>query len=281
MAEAGAYPYTQAPAGTGLYYASLFIDSSRRSRLLALYALEDELQRSLSVQDPGVARLRLQWWREEIQQARAATARHPITRELQPLLQDGRLDGGLLLEAIRGIEAELVATDSDTFEAIVSQYRRHFGPVWQLSTALCDINDNTALDAAAQLGGLHHLNLALQALPRNLDRGFCRPIPRRELEASGLQPERPPGNDSSRWRHLLNDQFQRLQTCLEQAIDEFPATAAVQATHCLILARLDAALCTEIRRDGCRIFRQQYALTPLRKLWLAWRTYRRVMSRAR
>ncbi len=49
----------------------------------------------------------------------------------------------------------------------------------------------------------------------------------------------------------------------------------------LILAGLDRALLTEIRADGYHILNRQIALTPLRRLWIAWRTRRRNRGSAR
>lgn len=281
MAGSEDYRQASAPAGSSVYYASLFVDPARRPQVQALHALADELQRSRAVQDPGVARLRLQWWHEEIRQAEAGAARHPITRELQAQLQDGRLDGSLLIRVISGIEAELTATDNAGFETILDQYGRHFGLLWRLSAGMCDVNDARALKAVEQLGGLHQLGRDLQSLPQNLQRGCSRPVPRQELEAAGLSPEDTRSQRVARaWRALLDRQLQRLVQRLEQVIGEFPAQAAAPAIHCLILARLDAVLWTEIRVDGCKVFDQQYALTPVRKLWLAWRTWRKATRNA-
>jgi len=37
----------------------------------------------------------------------------------------------------------------------------------------------------------------------------------------------------------------------------------------------------EVERDGFRVMEQRVSLTPLRKLWLAWKTARRERKRAR
>jgi len=39
------------------------------------------------------------------------------------------------------------------------------------------------------------------------------------------------------------------------------------------MAAIYATLLTEIELDGFQVLRQRVSLTPLRKFWLAWRTF--------
>lgn len=41
----------------------------------------------------------------------------------------------------------------------------------------------------------------------------------------------------------------------------------------LIMAAIYRALLAEIRRDGYRVLDRRIALTPIRKLWIAWKTW--------
>ena len=43
----------------------------------------------------------------------------------------------------------------------------------------------------------------------------------------------------------------------------------------LVMAAIYQALLAEIRSDGMQVLTQRTALTPLRKLWIAWRTWHR------
>lgn len=271
------YEDNAAPPGSGLYYACLLTDPGRRRQALALHTLESELLRSLTeVQDPGVARLRLQWWCEEIQRAVTTAARHPLAQTLQPWLQEDPDSGTDLIAAIQALEEDLTAGDCDNFESVEQQYSRIFGPLWQVSAALCGVRDRKALEEAARLGALHHMSRSLQNLPRSLAQGFCRPVPRRELEAAGLTAETLHQGQTT----FLGQQTARLQEHLEQAWRQYPATEARPFLHGLILVRLDAALLGEIQRDRARLLQQGYALTPIRRLWLAWRTRRQVLRQA-
>ena len=66
-----------------------------------------------------------------------------------------------------------------------------------------------------------------------------------------------------------------------QAFEKLPeADRAPQQSH-IILANLAMALLQEIEADRFRVLEHRIALTPLRKLWLAWRTRRREERRLR
>ncbi|MDZ7736364.1 MAG: squalene/phytoene synthase family protein [Gammaproteobacteria bacterium] len=269
-----------APPGSGLYYACLFTEPRYRPQILALHTLENELVKSLtSIQDPGVARLRLEWWCEEIQRAGNAEARHPLGRELQPYILDGVPDARSLIDAIQALESELLVTDADDFSQLQQQYRDHFGPLWRLSAACCGVTGDAALASAARLGGLHHMSRALQDLSRSLQQGRCRPLPRGELDAAGLVPETLAA--ATNRNDILASQVRRLRRTLDEAWHDYPPDLAPPFLHGLILCRLDAVLLEEIEQDGARLLEQSYSLTPLRRLWLAWRTRRRVLKRAR
>jgi len=41
----------------------------------------------------------------------------------------------------------------------------------------------------------------------------------------------------------------------------------------LVMAAIYRAVLEEIKRDGCQVLSQRTSLTPIRKLWIAWRTW--------
>ncbi|MGH8593395.1 MAG: squalene/phytoene synthase family protein, partial [Gammaproteobacteria bacterium] len=67
-----------APPGSSLYYSNLHLAPKKKHALLALHALWMQLEEILhGASDPGVGRIKLQWWREEIERAFRGEARHP------------------------------------------------------------------------------------------------------------------------------------------------------------------------------------------------------------
>jgi phytoene synthase len=68
-------------------------------------------------------------------------------------------------------------------------------------------------------------------------------------------------------------QIERAETFYEQAFAQLPAQDRRAQRPGLAMAAIYRALLREIRKDGCRVLDRRIALTPLRKLWLAWRTW--------
>ena len=72
---------------------------------------------------------------------------------------------------------------------------------------------------------------------------------------------------------LMRFQVERAQSYYDKALAALPAADRRAQRAGLIMAAIYRALLTEIERDGFQVLRQRTSLTPLRKLWLAWKTW--------
>jgi phytoene synthase len=63
----------------------------------------------------------------------------------------------------------------------------------------------------------------------------------------------------------------RARDALHTALAAVPAAERRAQRTLLALAALALALLEEIERDGYHVLHQRIALTPIRKLWIAWR----------
>ena len=82
----------------------------------------------------------------------------------------------------------------------------------------------------------------------------------------------------ARLRDVLAEHCQRIGADLTHGLARVPAVDRRAQQSVLILAEILLATLAEIRRDGYRILHHRIGLTPLRKLWIAWRTRRRLMG---
>src|SRR3954470_4745305 len=88
------------------FLTALFAPSDKRDALLTLYAFNHELARAReAVSEPGLALIRLQWWREVVE---GALRRHPVATPLAAAIAAGLFEAGDLLAMIdaREVEAE-------------------------------------------------------------------------------------------------------------------------------------------------------------------------------
>ena len=79
---------------------------------------------------------------------------------------------------------------------------------------------------------------------------------------------------TERVRQLFAFQAERIQEYHRRALDSLPAVDRLDQCPLLVRLELAMALLAEIAEEGYRLLEQHTRMTPLRKLWLAWRRRR-------
>jgi len=79
--------------------------------------------------------------------------------------------------------------------------------------------------------------------------------------------------ETSGFKELMKFQTQRAKDYYARAFAALPAQDRKAQRAGLIMAAIYRALLDEIERDGWRVLTQRTSLTPLRKLWIAWKTW--------
>jgi phytoene synthase len=265
-----------APDGSSLYYALLFAPSGTRDALLALAAYRAEiLEIPREVSDAGVGAVKLNWWQEELDRLRSGAPRHPVSQALQPAVVDHALELDGLNEVIEASRMDLEYGRYPTLRELTLYCHRAGGAVADLAWR---IGGSTGADAAPFAHDLAmglELTRMLRHLRRDVRAGRLY-IPEDELTMSGLGSEDLLGSERrDDVQALLGRQADRARRFLDSAIGQLPVHARSQQTYGLILAVLHRQLLAGIGKDGYAVAERQVHLTPLRKLWLAWRTARR------
>lgn len=156
-------------AGSAEWYTVRFSPIAIRERIehwFAWFALLDETANK--AKDPGVARLKLDWWREEVQRMQVQQARHPVAQSLQTYIHD---EWKLLQmqRAIDSLEQRILRRRPDSENALLQQCADAYGSRLQL---LCN-HVAPVLDELGQCLGVCQI---LQDLPEALAAGH-NPLP--------------------------------------------------------------------------------------------------------
>jgi phytoene synthase len=72
---------------------------------------------------------------------------------------------------------------------------------------------------------------------------------------------------------LMRFQAERARRCYDEAIALLPPEDRQAQRPGLVMAAIYRTLLDEIAADDFQVLRQRVALTPVRKLWIAWRTW--------
>ncbi len=272
-----------AASGSSFYYSFLFLPPERRRAITALYAFCREVDDVADeVQDAGIARAKLAWWRTEVANLFAGHPQHPVTRALEPFAARFGLDGARMNEIIDGMEMDLVQHRYADFESLGRYCHRVAGVVGQLSASIFGYRNAATLEYAESLGIAFQLTNIIRDVGEDARRDRVY-LPADDLARFGLGADDiiarrvdaptsrgPPGPD---FRGLMQFQADRAVSFFDAAFAKLPAEDRDSQRAGLIMAAIYRALLEEIRRDGFAVLEQRIALTPLRKLWIAWATW--------
>jgi len=263
-----------AKSGSSFYYSFLFLPPERRRAITALYAFCREVDDVADeVSDTGVARTKLAWWRTEVANLFAGHPQHPVTRALAPFTAAYGLDAARMNEIIDGMEMDLVRHRYADFEALRLYCHRVAGVVGQLSASIFGYANPSTLEYAESLGLAFQLTNIIRDVGEDARRDRVY-LPADELARFGLTAEdivaRRGGEAFVR---LMQFQYERAQSWYDRAFSLLAPEDRRNQRAGLIMAAIYRTLLDEIRRDDFRVLEQRIALTPLRKLWIATKTW--------
>jgi len=263
-----------AQSGSSFYYSFLFLPAERRRAITALYAFCREVDDVADeVSDIAIARTKLAWWRTELANLFAGHPNHPVTRALEPHVASHGLDSARLNEIIDGMEMDLTYHRYPDFDSLKLYSHRVAGVVGQLSAGIFGYRNPATLDYAEALGIAFQLTNIIRDVGEDARRDRVY-IPQDELARFGLEA----GDIIARrngvaFRSLMEFQADRARSYYALAESRLAPEDRSDQRAGLIMAAIYRTLLEEIRRDGFNVLEQRTALTPLRKLWIAWKTW--------
>lgn len=263
-----------AQSGSSFYYSFLFLREEKRRAITALYAFCREVDDTVDeCTDEQVARNKLAWWRREIAAMVAGQPSHPVTLALAPQMPRFKLEARHLQAIIDGMEMDLNQTRYLDFAGLQKYCWHVAGVVGVLSASIFGVTQPQTLQFAEKLG------LALQLTNIIRDVGEDARKGRIYLPVNDLQQFKVTAADilngkySENFTRLMQFQTERAKAAYEEAYALLPpADRRAQRTG-LIMAAIYRTLLDEIERDGFHVLHQRISLTPIRKLWLACKTY--------
>lgn len=263
-----------ASSGSSFYYSFLFLPPNRRRAITALYAFCREVDDVVDeCKDPQVAANKLVWWRQELDRLYAGQPQHPVTQALQAVLPEFNLPQEQLLEIIDGMEMDLQQTRYLDFTALSLYCYRVASVVGLLAAEIFGYSDRLTLKYAHDLGMAFQLTNIIRDVGEDARRGRIY-LPMDELKRFNVSvTDIFDARQSENFRKLMEFQIERAERYYAQALSQLPAADRKAQRPGLVMAAIYRALLDEIKRDGCQVLRQRTSLTPLRKLWLAWRTW--------
>ena len=263
-----------AKSGSSFYYSFLFLPPERRRAITALYAFCREVDDTVDdCIDVTVARNKLLWWRKEIRAMLDGSPSHPVTQALQPHLAPYSLKGEHLLAIIDGMEMDLDQTRYLDYPGLKRYCWHVAGVVGILSASIFGFTRPETLEYAEKLGLAFQLTNIIRDVGDDARKGRIY-LPVNELQQFNVTAaDILNARHSENFEKLMAFQVQRAQAAYDEALALLPAADRRAQRPGLMMAAIYRTLLTEIERDGYKVLNQRISLTPIRKLWLAWKTY--------
>jgi phytoene synthase len=261
-----------AASGSSFYYAFLFLPPPRRAAITAFYAFCREVDDVVDeVTDPGVARTKLAWWQVEVAQSFAGKPSHPVMQALMPSVPPFGLVQEQLQAVIQGCQMDLEQTRYLDFAGLQRYCHLVAGVVGEVAARIFGQTQAQTTDYAHKLGLAFQLTNIIRDVGEDAMRGRIY-LPVNELQQFDVKAhEILQRKHSDRFVALMRFQAQRAHALYDEALALLPDADRRAQKPGLMMASIYRTLLREIERDDFKVLHQRISLTPLRKLWLAWK----------
>lgn len=172
------------------FLCALFAPAAKRGALFALIAFNHELARAReAASHPVAALIRLQWWREAVEEAAAGkpARRHEVAGPLHAAVTAGALDPRELLGLVDAREIEAEEEGIPTRGAFGAYLRAGAGGLALAMGRALGVED-AALPVLQRIGALHGLAGILRSIEAHARQGRCL-LPRDALAEAGVSAE--------------------------------------------------------------------------------------------
>jgi phytoene synthase len=263
-----------AASGSSFYYSFLFLPADRRRAITALYAfcreVDDVVDETTEAQ---VAAAELAWWRMEVANLFGGNPQHPVTKALAVFTDRFAIGQDRLNEIIDGMEMDLTQTRYLDWPGLERYCYRVAGAVGLLAANIFGYRDARTLDYARELGTAFQLTNIIRDVGEDARKNRIY-LPIADLKDFGVPAaDILQARETAEFQRLMAFQAARARVHYDKAMQALPDTDRRAQRPGLIMAAIYRTVLDEIERDGFRVLTRRTSLTPLRKFWIAWRTW--------
>lgn len=261
-----------AGSGSSFYYAFLFLPPRRRAAITAFYAFCREVDDVVDeVEDPGVAQTKLAWWQTEVSRAFAGDPQHPVMRALMPQREEFGIEERQLQAVIQGCRMDLEQTRYLDFQGLERYCHLVAGIVGEVAARIFGQSQAQTTEYAHKLGLAFQLTNIIRDVGEDAMRGRIY-LPVNELQQFDVKAhEILQRKYSDRFTALMRFQAERAHRLYDEALALLPPEDRRSQKPGLMMASIYRTLLREIEADDFQVLHQRVSLTPVRKLWLAWK----------
>ena len=262
-------------SGSSFYYSFLFLPPKERQAITALYAFCREVDDVVDeCSDSSIAQTTLNWWRTEVENAFNGTAQHPVTRALTTSISNFDLSKDHFHELIAGMEMDLLQSRYQNFNELQRYCYRAASVVGLLSASIFGYNNKETEAYAIDLGTAFQLTNIIRDVGEDARRGRIY-LPADEMQRFGVsEQDILQGRQTQEFIQLMAYQADRAMDYYNKAFSKLPDNDRCRQRPGLIMSAIYKQLLERLQVTQFPVFSKRTSLTPVKKLWIAWRTAR-------
>lgn len=261
-----------AASGSSFYYAFLFLPADRRAAITAFYAFCREVDDVVDeVHEPAVAAQKLAWWKQEIAQAFAGKPTHPVMQALMLHAPAFHIEERHLQAVVDGCQMDLDQTRYLDYPGLQRYCHLVAGVVGEVAAHIFGQTNEATTAYAHKMGQAFQLTNIIRDVGEDAMRGRIY-LPISDLQQFDVKAHEITKREySDRFTALMRFQAQRAHQLYEEALALLPTEDRRAQKPGLMMASIYRTLLREIESENFQVLHQRISLTPLRKLWLAWK----------
>ena len=262
-------------SGSSFFYAFLFLPEEKRRAMMALYAFCREVDDIADeVSDRQVALGKIAFWRDEIARSFAGAPRHPVGQELDWARQRFSLDEELFVEILDGMLMDINRQPMLKRSDLSLYCYRVAGAVGLLSIEIFGYASRQARTFATHLGEALQLTNILRDLSEDAQIGRIY-IPQEDrIRYNVRDQDFKDGIMNDGMQQLLRDYAKQAESAYHKAIECLPVGDRESLRPSLLMAAIYHAQLTRMHQIGFDVWNHSAHISPIRKIWIAWRTWR-------
>lgn len=262
-------------SGSSFFYAFLFLPEEKRRAMMALYAFCREVDDIADeIADQTIATQKINFWREEIERVFHATPQHPIGRELARVREHFPIRQQPFMEMLEGMMIDISRKPILNDQDLARYCYCVAGTVGLLSIEIFGHSNEKAREFALELGQALQITNILRDIRADtrINRIYIPQDARIRFKVADQDIK--DGNMTEGMQAMLAFYGEMAEAHYRKALDLLPAEDRVSLRPSILMATIYYAQLKRLRANHYDVWRHSGHISPLRKIWIAWRSWR-------
>ncbi|PCI35993.1 MAG: hypothetical protein COB50_05230 [Thiotrichales bacterium] len=260
-----------APNGSSLYYSCLSLAKEKKEAVVALAAYSNTIHSiGEKYKEADVAKIKLAWWQNELQNLANKKPQHPISITLLPYIDKFNLSITALLAVVEAAQLSISVSVYQTPKELQQHYQHTGGIITALQARVCN---NGEFDAKLEKFA-HYLGISLEIVRHIYDFKFHLQrqhlyLPLSQLEENNVVTQDIFNKPSKiNLQNIFNAQAKSAYDFHKQALQILPKEHFSGQKSLRRFAKLQLKLLDTMQQDGFRMLQHQLRLSPIYKFLL-------------